>query len=113
MQQLTKQKTELIAQLKIDEAENLSNNEKLKGMNLQSKELELFQEGVTRQLTKELDKHKKKMQKLATQQSKSQETIRQIRSKIAQIGRAMPFITSEMYYLGKDTNDSQYFFFMR
>lgn len=40
-------------------------------MNLQSKELEHSQEGVTRQLTKELDKHKKKMQKLATQQSKS------------------------------------------
>lgn len=45
-------------------------------MNLQSKELELSQEGVTRQLTKELDKHKKKMQKLATQQTKSEETIK-------------------------------------
>lgn len=29
------------------------------------------QEGVTRQLTKELDKHKKKMQKLASQQTKT------------------------------------------
>jgi hypothetical protein len=41
-------------------------------MNLQSKELELSQEGVTRLLTKELDKHKKKIQKLANQQSKSE-----------------------------------------
>jgi len=40
-------------------------------MNLMSRELEQSQEGVTRQLTKELDKHKKKMQKLATQKTKS------------------------------------------
>lgn len=35
-------------------------------MNIMSIELEQSQEGVTRQLTKELDKHKKKMQKLAS-----------------------------------------------
>jgi len=25
----------------------------------------------------------------------------------------MPFITSSVYYLGKDRNDSEYFFFMK
>ncbi len=49
---------------------------------------------MTRQLTKELDKHKKKMQRLASQQTKTEETIKDIRSKIAEIGRAMPFLTS-------------------
>lgn len=34
------------------------------------------QEGVTRQLTKQLDKHKKKMQKLASLQTKTEETIK-------------------------------------
>lgn len=57
-------------------------------------EMEQTQEGVTRQLTKELDKHKKKMQRLATQQTKTEETIRDIRNKIAEIGRTMPFLTS-------------------
>jgi len=33
--------------------------------------MEQSQEGVTRLLTKELDKHKKKIQKLTTQQNKS------------------------------------------
>jgi predicted nuclease with TOPRIM domain len=68
MQQLTKEKTELIARLKVDEAENLSNNEKLKDMNEEGKKMEESQEGVTRMLTKELDKHKKKMIKLVSQQ---------------------------------------------
>jgi len=45
-------------------------------MNVASKEMEQSQEGITRQLTKELDKHKKKIQKLATQQTKSEETIK-------------------------------------
>jgi hypothetical protein len=34
-------------------------------------EMEVQQEGVTRQLTKELDKHKKKMQRLASQQTRT------------------------------------------
>ena len=40
IQALTKEKTELIAQLKVDEAENLSNNEKLKGMTEEGKKME-------------------------------------------------------------------------
>lgn len=52
MQQLTKEKTELVAQLKVDEAENLSNGEKLKDMTQAGLEMEVQQEGVTRQLTK-------------------------------------------------------------
>ena len=34
--------------------------------------MEQAQEGITRQLTKELDKHKKKMYKLTTQQNKTE-----------------------------------------
>jgi chromosome segregation ATPase len=113
MQQLTKEKTELVAQLKVDEAENLSNNEKLKGMAQAGLEMEQSQEGVTRQLTKELDKHKKKIQRLATQQTRTEETIRDIRGKIAEIGRAMPYLTSEVEFLGLDRNDSEYFFYVR
>ena len=52
MQILTKEKTELVAKLKIDEAQNLSNNEKLKDMSLAEKEMQVSQEGVTRNLTK-------------------------------------------------------------
>lgn len=37
---LTKERTDLVAQLKIDEAENLSNNEKLKDLNQMSKLIE-------------------------------------------------------------------------
>lgn len=40
MQMLTKERTDLVAQLKIDEAENLSNNEKLKDLNQMSKLIE-------------------------------------------------------------------------
>jgi len=72
----------LIAQLKVDEAENLSNNEKLKDMTEEGKKMEEIQEGVTRLITKELDKHKKKMVKLVSQQTKSEETIKEIRTKI-------------------------------
>lgn len=53
------------------------------------------------------------MLKLASQQTKSEEGIKEIRKKIAEIGRAMPFLTSEVLFLGKDRNDSEYFFFMR
>jgi hypothetical protein len=112
MQQLTKEKTELVAQLKVDEAENLSNNEKLKDMVNAGKELEMMQEGPTRMGSKELDKHKKKMVKLASQKSKSEEMIREIKMKIAEIGRAMPFLTSEILFLGVDRNDSEYFFYV-
>ena len=52
MQLMTKEKTELISQLKVYEAEILSNNEKLKNMAEESKKMEVSQEGVTRQLTK-------------------------------------------------------------
>jgi len=72
----------LIAQLKVDEAENLSNNEKLKDMTEEGKKMEEIQEGVTRLITKALDKHKKKMVKLVSQQTKSEETIKEIRTKI-------------------------------
>lgn len=68
---------------------------------------------MTRQLTKELDKHKKKMQRLASQQTKTEETIKDIRNKIAEIGRAMPFLTSEIEFLGLDRNNSEYFFYVR
>lgn len=69
---MTKERTDLVAQLKIDEAENLSNNEKLKDLTQVSKVMEETQEGPTRQVNKELDKHKKKMFKLASQQTKSE-----------------------------------------
>ena len=45
-------------------------------MNVMSRELEQSQEGITRQLTKQLDKHKKKIQKLASQQTKSEGMIK-------------------------------------
>lgn len=38
--------------------------------------MEVQQEGVTRQNNKELDKHKKKMSKLVSQQNRSEETIK-------------------------------------
>ena len=110
---MTKEKTELIAQLKIDEAESLSNNEKKKDLAEEGKKLEESQEGVTRLLTKELDKHKRKMDRLAFEQSRFEETIKQTRKKISDIGRIMPFLTSEMLFLGKDRNESDYFFFLR
>lgn len=44
------------------------------------------------------------MVKLVSQQTKSEETIREIRKKIAEISRVMPFLTSEMLYLGRDRN---------
>lgn len=113
MQQLTKEKTELVTQLKIDEAEILSNNEKLKGMALAGVEMEQSQDGTARGLSKEIDKHKKKIQKLATQQTKSEETIKDIRTKIGEIARTMPFLTSEVYFLGLDRNNSEYFFYVR
>ena len=91
---LTKERTDLVAQLKIDEAENLSNNEKLKDLNQMSKLIEETQEGPSRQANKELDKNKKKMTKLATQQIKTEETIRENRKKIAEIGKNMPFLTT-------------------
>jgi hypothetical protein len=66
MQQLTKERTELVAKLKVDEAESLTNNEKLKDMAIAGKEMELSPEGGTKTSIKELDKHKKKIQKLAS-----------------------------------------------
>jgi hypothetical protein len=75
--------------------------------------MEEVQDGVTRQIYKELDKHKKKMVKLVSQQTKSEETIKEIRKKIGEISRVMPFLTSEMLYLGRDRNESEYFFYLR
>lgn len=63
-------------------------------MALMGSEIEQSQEGVTRQISKELDKHKKKVQKLASQQVKTEETIKEIRNKILEIGKAMPFLTT-------------------
>lgn len=76
MQQLTKERTDLVAQLKIDEAESLSNNEVLKDMTQTGRKMEESEEGASRQIVKELDKHKKKMLKLASHQTKSEETIK-------------------------------------
>lgn len=52
-------------------------------MALMGVEMEQTQEGVTRLITKELDKHKKKINKLAFQQTKTEETIKEIRTKIS------------------------------
>lgn len=46
------------------------------------------------------------MTKLATQQIKTEETIRENRKKIAEIGKNMPFLTTEIIFLGKDRNES-------
>lgn len=62
------------------------------------------QEGPNRQVNKELDKHKKKMMKLASQQTKTEETIKENRKKVAEIGKHMPFLTTEILFLGKDRN---------
>ena len=51
-------------------------------MTEEGKKMEEIQEGVTRLITKALDKHKKKMVKLVSQQTKSEETIKEIRTKI-------------------------------
>ena len=64
-------------------------------------------------MTKELDKHKRKMNKLASEQTKFEESIKEIRKKISDIGKVMPFLTSEVLFLGKDKNESEYFFYLR
>ena len=68
---------------------------------------------MTRLLTKELDRHKRKVDKLAYEQTRFEETIKEARKKINDIGRIMPFLTSEMLFLGKDRNESEYFFYLR
>lgn len=72
----------------------MSNNEKLKDLNQEGKKMEEVQEGVTRIMTKELDKHKRKMNKLASEQTRFEENIKEIRKKISDIGKVMPFLTS-------------------
>lgn len=64
-------------------------------------------------MTKEFDKHKRKMNKLASEQTKFEESIKEIRKKISDIGKVMPFLTSEVLFLGKDKNESEYFFYLR
>ena len=47
------------------------------------RKMEEAEESVSKQGARELDKHKKKMLKLASQQTKSEEGIKEIRKKIA------------------------------
>ena len=51
------------------------------------------------------------MQKLSNQKDKSQKTILEIRSKISEISKSLPFVTSQVVFLGRDRNESHYFFF--
>ena len=44
------------------------------------------------------------MNKLASEQTRFEESIKDIRKKISEIGKVMPFLTSEVLFLGKDKN---------
>ena len=82
-------------------------------MNEEGKKLEESQEGVTRIMTKELDKHKRKMNRLAFEQTRFEQKIKEGRKKKIEIEKIMPFLTSEILFLGKDRNQSDYFFYLR
>lgn len=119
MQLLTKEKGELVSNLKVDEAENLSNKEKIKEFN--TVDIELDQQlnkndesgtiANSRQITREKDKNQKKIQKLTNQKHKSENNIKEIRLKISDISKNIPFITSLVVFIGKDRNESEYFFY--
>ena len=70
-----------MAKLKIDEAENLSNMEKLKDMSTAERQME--EEGEAGRMNRDLDKHKKKMARMANEHTRSEEVIREIKQKIA------------------------------
>lgn len=112
--QMTKDKADYVTKLKNNQAEALSNKQKLKEM-LGKGGKGQEEKGLLGQkkVQKEVEKNKKKSQKLVNDNETSQKVIKDYKSRIIKIARQIPFVISQVLFLGKDRNGSEYFFYLR
>ena len=111
MSQMTKEKANLVTRVKKDEAQALSNKEKVKEMMINIGEKDMNEED--QKMSKEVQKNKKKTAKMNNQREQTEQTIKELKEKISKISKYIPFAISEMMFLGTDRNKSQYFFFLK
>ena len=98
-----------MSKLKKDEAEALSNKEKMKEMVIEDN----LQEDNSKPKSKEGDKTKKKLLKMNTQKEKTDILIKEFKTQISKISKSLGFTTTEVICLGVDRNLREYFFFIR
>lgn len=103
MAELNREKVSLLSSMKNENAEILSNKEKAKLLSREPEQEESKLIGTVGKL---------EMEELALKLEEDEKAVQVMKDEVRRISKLMPFAISEVLFLGKDRNHSEYFFFL-